>query len=220
MSQDDDTIAALFRDAAADAPPAGFGHDQVLADSRRITARRRSALIGAAAALVVVAGAAIGIGVVRTEQTADSAAMPTSASAESAPGSAADTLEGGPAAAARTPLGPSPSECGGGQDPDLRALVDAALPEVAGAPEAATTQQCRPAGERRTSLEVVDAGATGLLNVIYLPPGSIPAVPEGTVLRTTASGGSVLVSARGEQGGEVPFADDVEALADALAPQL
>ena len=43
-------IAALFRDAASDAPPAAFDDEVVAATSRRITARRRSAVAGAAVA--------------------------------------------------------------------------------------------------------------------------------------------------------------------------
>ena len=55
---DEDRLAELFRAAASDAgaPPPGFDHGDVVATSRRITARRRSAVIGGAVALLVVAG--------------------------------------------------------------------------------------------------------------------------------------------------------------------
>jgi hypothetical protein len=55
---DEDRLAGLFREAASDggAPAPGFDHGDVVATSRRITARRRSAVIGGAVALFAVAG--------------------------------------------------------------------------------------------------------------------------------------------------------------------
>ena len=49
-------IAALFREAASGAPPPGFDAAQVAATSRRITRRRRSAVAGAALAVLAVVG--------------------------------------------------------------------------------------------------------------------------------------------------------------------
>ena len=43
---DEARIAALFREAASGAPPPGFDATQVVATSRRITRRRRSAVAG------------------------------------------------------------------------------------------------------------------------------------------------------------------------------
>jgi hypothetical protein len=57
---DEARIAALFRDAASGAPPPGFDAAQVVATSRRITRRRRSAVAGAALAVLAV----VGVGVV------------------------------------------------------------------------------------------------------------------------------------------------------------
>ena len=48
----DARFAAAFRDAAAHAPPAGFDAGDVVAASRRITRRRRSALAGGALAVL------------------------------------------------------------------------------------------------------------------------------------------------------------------------
>ena len=182
---DEARIAALFRDAASGAPPPGFDATQVVATSRRITRRRRSAVAGAALAVLAVVGVGVVAGLggpsdttvtAASGQAADSAASgpgagsegaaraaapeaaaPDAAGAPLAP-SAAEPPAAGPAAAAvppiGTPLGPGTGECADRQDPALRALVEQALPEVVGAPEAATTLECRPGGERGVALEV------------------------------------------------------------------
>jgi hypothetical protein len=86
-----------------------------------------------------------------------------------------------------------------------------------GAPEAMTTQECRPAGERGLALEVPG----GLLSVTYLPPGATPKVVDGARVAPTASGGTVVVSSRAERAGDpAPFADRLDALAAGLAPRL
>jgi hypothetical protein len=103
----------------------------------------------------------------------------------------------------------------------LRALVEQFLPEAVGAPEAATTMECRPGGERGVNLEVRDGPAAGLLTVQYLPPGTAADLVEGAGSAPTASGGTVVVSTRG--GGPdapAPFADRVDTLAGELAPRL
>jgi hypothetical protein len=103
----------------------------------------------------------------------------------------------------------------------LRALVEEFLPEVVGAPEAAITMECRPRGERGVNIEVRDGAATGLLTVQYLPPGAQPEHVEGAVVAPTASGGTVVVSSRGERAGApAPFADHLSALATHLSPRL
>jgi hypothetical protein len=119
------------------------------------------------------------------------------------------------------PLGPGTRGCADRQDPALRALVEQALPEVAGAPEAATTTECRPGGERGVALEVRDGGSTGLLSVTSLPPGTAVAPAPGARAAPTASGGTVLVVARADPaGGPPPFADRLDAVVAYLAPRL
>lgn len=63
---DDDRLAQLLHDAVQDSPPATFDADDVLNESRRLTARRRSLLRnGTMGAVVVVAvGLLTGLGVV------------------------------------------------------------------------------------------------------------------------------------------------------------
>ena len=74
---------------------------------------------------------------------------------------------------------------------------------VAGAPTAATTEECRPGTQRYLTLEVQDGPAGGLLAVAYLPPGPTPEPPPGSVAARTASGGTVIVSS-GPPDGTVP----------------
>lgn len=103
----------------------------------------------------------------------------------------------------------------------MRALVEQFLPEAVGAPEAATTTECRPGGERGVNLEVRDGPAAGLLTVRYLPPGRVARVPLDAGSASTASGGVVVVSTRGDgPDSPAPFADRVETLTGQLAPHL
>jgi hypothetical protein len=119
------------------------------------------------------------------------------------------------------PLGPGRGECADRQDPALRAVVEEFLPEVVGAPEAATTMECRPGGERGVNVEIRDGAAAGLLTVRYLPPGARPEPVEGAVVAPTASGGTVVVSSRGDgPGTQAPFEDRLEDLATHLSPRL
>ncbi|QJY45378.1 hypothetical protein [Pseudonocardia broussonetiae] len=244
---DDDRIAALFSEAASDAPPPGFDHDRVVATSRRITARRRSAVLGGAMALLVVTGVGVATGL--PGSGAGSGELTSAAAPAAAPEAPADPAPAGSAlaesapaedAAAQAPeaqlpeslrdqpeftgapLGPGTTECAQRQDPALRAFVEEVLPEVAGATEAAVTMDCRPGGERGVSLEVDDAGTPGLLTVEYLPPGEVAGATSGTSASSvTASGGTVVVTARGDgPGAPVPFEGRLDTAAAYLAPRL
>jgi hypothetical protein len=253
---DEARIAALFRDAASGAPPAGFDAAQVAATSRRITRRRRSAVAGAALAVLAVVGVGVVAGLggpgdatvtAASGQAADEAGQDAGAAGNAAraaaPEAAAESDAGGvatgsplaptvpdgsaaggsvPGAAAAvppvgTPLGPGAGDCADRQDPALRALVEQVLPEVVGAPEAATTLECRPGGERGVALEADG----GLLTVTYLPPGPVTEPPDGARTASTASGGTVVVSSRASREGDpAPFADRLDAVAAYLAPRL
>ena len=238
---DDERLGALFRAAASDsaAPAPGFDHEAVVRASRRITVRRRAAVTVGGLALFVLAG--VGGAVVLPGSSGGSGDAATVAAPMNAPDappadSRAQRQAQPPAAAERAPgvapapeaaavpgppLGPGTTECADRQDPALRALVEEFLPEVVGAPEAAITMECRPRGERGVNIEVRDGAATGLLTVQYLPPGAQPEHVEGAVVAPTASGGTVVVSSRGERAGApVPFADRLSALATHLSPRL
>lgn len=243
---DDDRLAALFREAAGDPPP-GFDHRAVVERSRRVTARRRTALLGSAAALVVVVGTGLAVGGAGPQEPASTAAAPAAergaGGAADAAGSAESGPESGPGAdaGAASPFAvepyvapapwptvgspvprPGAVPCADRSDPALRALLDRALPEVAGAPEAAATGSCRP-GARGVDLAVVDGTASGLLSVVALPPGEPPLQSPDAAIATapTASGGVVVVRSQGDgPGAPAPFAGRLDAVAAALAPAL
>lgn len=232
---DDERLVALFRDAAGtDLPPSAFDHDRVVTASRRITARRRSAVLGGAMALLVVAGVGVAAALPsRSGDAASTAAAPASAPGPEALAESAPSDEGRDAAVPDvpvaplpefdgTPLGPGTTECADRQDPQLRAYVEQVLPEVVGAPVAGITMECRPGGERGVNVEVDDAGATGLLTVQYLPPGEVPGPVSGSSAQAlTASGGTVVVSSSGAgPGAPVPFEGRLDTVATFLAPRL
>jgi hypothetical protein len=234
MPMDEKRLTEAFRAAVPDesVPPASFDHADVVRTSRRVTARRRAALAGGGLAVLAVVG--IGVAVLPGAAGGGGSSVAAPAAAPQAPPAAApQSADGAPgvaaedareAAAPPAPLGPGTGECADRQDPALRALVEQALPEVVGAPEAAVTLECRPGGERGLALHVVDAGVAGLLTVDYLPPGTAPGSPDpDTVSATgpTASGGTITVTARSDEPGALPpFAQRVEELAGFLAPRL
>jgi hypothetical protein len=165
---------------------------------------------------------------------AQDAAAPDGARAV-APAPAAPTDPSGVSSAAAgavppvgAPLGPGTRECADRQDSALRALVEQVLPEVVGAPEAVTTMECRPGGERGLALEVRDGATSGLLTVTSLPPGEVVdppgiAEPPAAVARSapTASGGTVLVVSRAERASDPsPFAGRLDAVVAAVASRL
>lgn len=226
---DDEQLGKLFRAAASDsgAPPPRFDHDSVVSASRRVAVRRRAVLAGSA--LMVLALVGVGATIALSGEGDSDAG--TIAAPVLAPDGQRDA--GPPVAAANDsraaeaaqpvgpPLGPGTAECADRQDPALRSLVEQVLPAVVGAPEAAVTMECRPAGERGVSIEVDDAGAVGLLSVQYLPPGTAVALAEGAVSAPTASGGTVIVGSRpSELGAPAPFAGRLESAAAYLAPRL
>jgi hypothetical protein len=124
---DEARIAALFREAASGAPPPGFDATQVVATSRRITRRRRSAVAGAALAVLAVAGVGVVAGLggpqdatvtAASGQAADEAGREADAAGNAAraaaPEAAAAPDTGGFAAGSPVaPTGPDGSATGG-----------------------------------------------------------------------------------------------------------
>lgn len=212
-------LKGAMRDAAADAPPPSFEVGDVVRTSKRITARRRAATAGAALAVVAVVGVGVGMGVTTTSGgNATTAAAPAPEAAPSAyraaPPSAADAQGAESAAAPPAPLGPATGDaCANPQDPELRALVDQVLPEVADAQMAPTTMECRPPRGRGVHLLVGE----GVLIVDYAPPGE-PSAPrsDGGVSVPTASGGTLQMVAPGTG----ITAEQLEQAAAELAPLL
>jgi hypothetical protein len=225
---DDERLAALFRDAASEPPPAAFGHDDVVEASRRLTARRRTAVV---ATVAVVGLVGLGAGIVLPQQfgtaAVNSAAAPVDAPAaagEAAAGSAPDSAGGAPVAPASDAAGGSPGAgsvdrsgsplvapgCADRHDAGLRALVARVLPEVATAPDAPTTDVCLLPTERYLAVELDG----GVLTASYFPPGTVPSLVPGALSAPAASGGTVIVS------GPDALADRLPAVLDVLAPQL
>jgi hypothetical protein len=210
---DDAELEAAFRAAADGGPEARFGHADVVRASDRITARRRSQVRGAVAALVVVAGlGGVGGAVALTRASAGNAtstaaapdadtrreAVPGGAGASSGDGTlpSGGVAQGGagplvapPAPASGRPLGPGTGPCANRQDPALRALLNAAQPGAAGAPGAATSDICLPGAQRYVSIEF----GGDVLTVAYLPPGTDVSLAPGSISARTASGGTVIV---------------------------
>jgi hypothetical protein len=235
---DDEELGALFRAAASDsaAPSPGFDHQAVVTASRRVTARRRAALTGGAIVLFAVVGVGAAVALPGSTGGGDTstAAAPMLAPEHAQPDARQgagppDAAEGAPgavdvpesSAAGGPPLGPGTTECADRQDPALRGLVEQVLPEVVGAPEGATTMECRPGGERGVNVEVRDGGAAGLLTVQYLPPGTVVSLAEGALSAPTASGGTVVVSSRADEAGApAPLESRLQDAVSFLAPRL
>lgn len=244
---DEQRLTEALRGAADGGPRPSFGHADVLRASRRITMRRRSALAGSALAVPAL----IGVGVLTSpdggERTDSTAASPSAAVAPPLP---ADSLAA-PAApppgappmpeAARqadgsaepgaatpftgTPLGPGTAPCPNKRtDPELRILVQQALPEVTGAaPIERPGIECVPSvGDRYVELAVTDsAGVAGRIQVSYLRPGTAVSLPPGAAGAATASGGTVIVSTEAATPGAAgPFTGHLDALVSFLAPRL
>ena len=234
----EEQMAAAFRDAVSEAPDAGFSADDVRRESHRIGRRNRMLVTGgvAAAAIVLAGGVTTGVVLARDGQTTTSAAAPAAPAQDSgsgarelgapAPDLAREAVPSAPTPVG-APLGPAVGQdCVNPQDPQLRALVDAALPALATAQEAPTTMICRQGGGREVNLQVVDGELTGLFSVVYTAPGEEPSQTAGAVgwvveERPTASGGLVTVTSRPESdSGGVPFAAQVPDLATTLATHL
>lgn len=249
---DDDRLAELFRAAAADpaAPPPGFDHRDVLSASRRITARRRSALVAGAFALFAV----VGVGAVVAlpdSPTATSAAAPAAADraeanrvdAAQAPAPEADAEQAAPqqagkeraeraaagdaaGAAPPAPLGApftgAPLGPGQGDCADRQdPRLRAYLEQVL--PEAVGAPAAASTDEclPGTQRYVTVEVQDGLFGVAYLPPGTVPDLVPGAVSAPTASGGTVIVhTGPVDAGVPPPFLDRLDAVAQFLAPRL
>ena len=134
---DDDRLAGLFREAASDggAPAPGFDHGDVVATSRRITARRRSAVIGGAVALFAVAGIGTVVALPRGDTSTVSAAAP--APAQRAADAAAPPAPVAPEAALGCPGGAGAPRGADDGASSTGGVAGGAAPGGAGSPGAA-----------------------------------------------------------------------------------
>jgi hypothetical protein len=198
---DEQKLAELFRAAAADTPPAAFDAHDVVAASRRITARRRSLIAGgsALAGVVLVVGLVVGLG-----HTGDSGVPASSAAAGSA-------RTGTPGANRAQPMmpdedipNPTPKQGGDGAgrtggnaagcgptDGQLAAALANELPSVGARTTVPNTITC-PADTRSAAYRV----SGGTVGVLLIPAGeSGVRVDPGVVTspHRTASGASLIV---------------------------
>ena len=126
---DEAHIAALFRDAASGAPPPGFDATQVVATSRRITRRRRSAVAGAALAVLAVAGVGVVAGL---GGPGDATVTAASGQAADEAGREAGAGSAGDAARAAAPEAAAAPDAGGAAagSPIAPAVPDVAVPDA------------------------------------------------------------------------------------------
>jgi hypothetical protein len=127
---DEARIAALFREAASGAPPPGFDAAQVAATSRRITRRRRSAVAGAALAVLAVAGVGVVAGL---GGPGDATVTAASGQAADEAGQEAGAGSAGDAARAAAPEAAAAPDAGGAAagSPIAPSVPDATEPDAA-----------------------------------------------------------------------------------------
>ncbi|HEY4018069.1 MAG TPA: hypothetical protein VGM75_05250 [Pseudonocardiaceae bacterium] len=201
---DDDRLAQLLHDAVQESPPATFDADDVLTESRRLTARRRSLTRNATMGglVLVAAGLLTGLGVVGfgsfghtvnssagSSNSVEGLADPSPTSNEFHPNS---RPRGGPEAQFDVPVSPSmqgdggtgsaghmtggtPGGCGS-TDGELAVALAGELPSV-GDPQPATvpSADCPSGTTSAAAVSINDHGAPGVI-IALIRPASAPAV--------------------------------------------
>jgi hypothetical protein len=207
---DEQRLGQVFRDAVETMPPASFGHEEVLAASRRATARRRGMLAGGTLlSVAVLAGGLVAGGAALRNDTADNAVAAPGGQAES---DALRTLD-----APR--CGPIDVELAA----DLTALL-ANRGSVASGPASEVPEPC-PAGSQAAAVPV-PGGVLYVLLVPQVEPKRVEAAAPDAATRdgarsysVTLDGGRTLmvISMPGTPGQPAPLADEVPDLARELA---
>jgi hypothetical protein len=194
---DEDKLADLFRAAVADPPPASFDERDVAARSGRVTARRRSMLIGAGGLAVVVLAVGVLLGTGVFGHTANGGTVAASAGVAQRPAATSGRGFGNvplapPDAGAQvvTPSGthfpsstpkqgggenggPGPAAGGthagcGPTDGQLAVALANELPSVGAAVAAPTALACVP-GTRSATYVVHDGMTTGYVTALLVP---------------------------------------------------
>lgn len=248
---DERRLSELFTEAAEQvqhsAPPPGFDHASVLANSRRATERARRWQTGTmAAAVVVVVGAGL-----TSIQLLGTAGRPPTTLAGPAPSASpapaprfdraapltgpevrsAPNARSGPDVPPGPGIPPGPegerpgsSSCA---QPDLILFsqLTAALPGVKGkTPRPPADDADCPQGARGVEVDVRDRGAPGVLRVLLSPPGAggvtVTGRGRGSVYTTSArtrDGARLTVSVTTDAPGRIPYANRLTQLARTLA---
>lgn len=228
---DERRLTELFQDAADqaghNAPPASFGHEDVVAGSRRAQQRARRLQTGAIAVVVVGLAAA---GVITTGVLNTSSGGSTTL-AEPAPAASPEAeSDGAPGADSRVaaPFSAEKRDASNSCAVPDRALFDqlaALMPAVRGAtPRPVSDDAYCPDGARGVEVDVTDGDAHGTLRVLLSPPGSLGGGSniqtgggsQSTSTSSTHGGGSLSVTST-SRSGDAPFEDDLDDLADKLA---
>lgn len=210
---DDRQLEALFRDAASTAPPASFDEQDVIAGSRRVTARRRVAFAGGsvAAAAVLVGGIGVGTGGFTGGDT----------TAQSAPPPSVSTLRSAEKPPTVLGLPQARSECGPPDQALARALAGQ-LPDV-GPSSPVPAMGCAPGS--RSAAYVIQGGR---VSAVLSPVGTVPPDqmrpgetqrPDGTrqFMAKAHSGRILFVSSQPSGTAAPPHADQLRAIAEKLA---
>ncbi|MGH3775101.1 MAG: hypothetical protein ACRDRR_05085 [Pseudonocardiaceae bacterium] len=209
---DEQRLGQAFRDAVEELPPASFGHDDVVAASRRATTRRRSMLAGGTLlGVAVLAGGLVAGGLVGGGE-----GPPTPGNAALAPGGR--EADPGTLSTLDAPrCGPVDAELVAG----LTSLL-ANRGNAASGPASAVPEQC-PAGSRAAAVPVTGGVLYVLLIPLAEPAPEQFARPDGArVSSTTLEDGRTLavISMPGTPGQPAPLADEVPNLARELAAAL
>ncbi|MGH3814183.1 MAG: hypothetical protein ACRDUV_17335 [Pseudonocardiaceae bacterium] len=209
---DEQRLGQAFRDAVEELPAASFGHDDVVAASRRATTRRRSMLAGG----TLLGVAALGVAVLAGGLVAGGPGPPTAGNAALAPDSR--EVDPGTLSTLDAPrCGPIDAEL----VTDLQALL-ANRGRAASGPAREVPQRC-PAGSRAAAVPVTG----GVLSVLLIP--QVEPEPEQLARPDGSRGYSVtledrrtlvVISMPGTPGQPAPLADEVPDLARGLAATL
>jgi hypothetical protein len=208
---DDDRLAQLLHDAVQESPPATFDADDVLTESRRLTARRRTLVRNTTmgAVILVAAGLLTGLGVVgfgtfghTVDSTAggannaiDAPARPSSTSNEFHPnphqGSGpkaqfnvpeSSPMQGGDGTGNAGPTtGSTPGGCGS-TDGELAVALANELPSV-GDPKPTTvpSADCPAGTTSAAAMSVTDNGSPGVIVALVRPATAPPVQTTGGV---------------------------------------
>ncbi|MFD9961163.1 hypothetical protein [Amycolatopsis sp. NPDC058986] len=232
---DERDLETLFSAAPGEPPPSTFSESDVVAESKRQTARRRSRLaVSTSAVVLVLAGAGI-FGIVSNAQfgapdsassgvRANSAPAPEQPSAgparpsgESPNFSSASPQQGGDGDGRTGPRVEGTSGCEQ-VDRELATALAGELPVPVAADGASPGGACTT-GARAAGFPLPD----GIISAAVFPagiPAEVPRQPAGasiTRLPARSGGTVVLISVAGTPGRPVPFAGDLGRIAGDLA---
>ncbi|MFN2496612.1 MAG: hypothetical protein ABR608_12005 [Pseudonocardiaceae bacterium] len=225
---DEQRLGELFRAAVGEPPPPSFGRAEVVAASRRVTARRRGAVAGSTLLGVtmltvgLLTSGVLGGGHAQTPIAGQSFPPSDVAAAPELP----HTLGTAPSSGTPTPRGGSSRAGCASRDDALASEMTAVLAERGGAvtgPAAEVPGPC-PAGSRAAAVPVPG----GTLYVLVVPQADPPEQSDLVqsdgrrehALMLDRGRGLVVISMPAVPGQPAPLGEEVPALAQELAKRL